>query len=383
MKKNVILAVAMGATALSAVAQSSQLKTAGNWEFYGRAHISFDQLNDGNKYDRMNLSSNSSRVGFRGNKSFGDLKGIWQIESEVLFTKTSDSSNAVTIPALPVTGTTPTTTATSINAPQDDKNRLATRDTFAGIEGSFGQVKVGKFDTPMKVAREAANLFGDQLGDMRNITRAGACVDERPNNIIQYQSPDMMGIRVALAYSPHEAATAVTSSAGVETKNAMTSMSATYNGGDFSAALAQENYQANAKDGDRDATRLALSYKVMSDLKLVGFYQKANYMKTATDDQGSKITGFGAEYQIIPNHTVLRAHVMDRSANKVGMDTKMTAVGIDRIINKELRFYANYATVSNGTAAAVTPWTEGRSTNVAGSTGKDSKGLSLGMRYDF
>jgi predicted porin len=363
-KKNVILAVAMGATALSAVAQSSQLKTAGNWEFYGRAHISFDQLNDGNQYNRMNLSSNSSRVGFRGDKSFGDLKGIWQIESEVLFTKTSDS----------VAG-----------AAQDDKNRLATRDTFAGIEGNFGQVKVGKFDTPMKVAREAANLFGDQLGDMRNITRAGAKFDERPNNIIQYQSPDMMGIRVALAYSPHEAATAVTSSTGVETKNAMTSMSATYTGGDFSAALAQENYQANAKDGDRDATRLALSYKVMNDLKLVGFYQKANYMTSAATpvDQGSKVTGFGAEYQIIPNHTVLRAHVMNRSANKLDSDSKLTAIGVDRIISKELRFYANYATVSNGTNAAVTPWTEGRSTNVAGSSGKDSKGLSLGMRYDF
>lgn len=362
MKKNVILALAMSATALSATAQQAQIKTAGNWEFYGRAHMSIDQLDDGNLYNRVNMSSNSSRVGFRGDKSFGDLKGIWQVESEVLFTKTSDS----------VTG-----------AAQDDKNRLATRDTFAGIEGNFGQVKVGKFDTPMKLAREAANLFGDQLGDMRNITRAGAKFDERPNNIIQYQSPDMMGIRVALAYSPHEAATAVTSSAGVETKNAMTSMSITFNRGDFSAALAQENYQENAKDGDRDATRLALSYKVMSDLKLVGFYQDAKYMKTSTDDQGSKVTGFGAEYQLIPNHTVLRAHVMDRSANKTGADSKLTAIGVDRIINKELRFYANYAAVSNGTAAAVTPWTEGRSTNVTGSTGKDSKGISLGMRYDF
>lgn len=362
MKKNVILALTMSASALTAIAQQSQVKTAGNWEFYGRAHLSIDKLDDGNLYNRVNLSSNSSRLGFRGDKSFGDLKGIWQVESEVLFTKTSDS----------VAG-----------AAQDDKNRLATRDTFAGIEGNFGQIKVGKFDTPMKLAREAANLFGDQLGDMRNITRAGAKFDERPNNIIQYQSPDMMGIRVAFAYSPHEAATAVTSSAGVDTKNAMTSMSITYNRGDFSAALAKENYQENAKDGDRDATRLALSYKVMSDLKLVGFYQDARYMKTSTDDQGSKVTGFGAEYQIIPNHTVLRAHVMDRAANKTGADSKLTAIGVDRIINKELRFYANYAAVSNGTAAAVTPWTEGRSTNVAGSTGKDSKGISLGMRYDF
>ena len=360
MKKNVALALAISTVTLSAQAQSNIIKTAGNWEFYGRAHLSFDKLDDGNKYDRLNLSSNSSRLGFRGDKSFGDLKGIWQIESEVLFNKTSDSAST-----------------------QDDKNRLATRDTFAGIEGSFGQVKVGKFDTPMKVARASADLFGDQLGEMRNITRAGAKFDERPNNIIQYQSPVMSGMRVALAYSPHEAATAVTSSGGVETKNAMTSMSLSYNLGDLSAAVAQESYQKDAKDGDRDATRLALSYKVMPDLKLVGFYQNAKYITSASVDEGSKVKGFGAEYQIIPNHTVLRAHVMDRAANKANADSKLTAIGVDRIISKELRFYANYAVVTNESAAKVVPWSEGRSANTSGTAGKDAKGLSIGMRYDF
>lgn len=360
MKKNIALALAISAVTMSVQAQSNAIKTAGNWEFYGRAHMSVDKLDDGNKYDRINLSSNSSRVGFRGDKQFGDLKGIWQIESEVLFNKTSDA----------------TTT-------QDDKNRLATRDTFAGIEGDFGQFKVGKFDTPMKVARGAADLFGDQLGDMRNITRTGAKFDERPNNIIQYQSPTMSGVRIALAYSPHEAATAITSSTGVETNNAMTSMSVTYNLGDLSAAVAHEAYEKDAKDGDRDATRLALSYKVMTDLKLVGFYQDAKYIKAANDDQGSKVTGFGAEYQIVPNHTVLRAHVMDRAANKANSDSKLTAIGIDRIISKELRFYANYAMVSNQSNAKVVPWSEGRSANTAGSTGKDAKGFSVGMRYDF
>ncbi len=367
MKKNVALALAISAVTMSVQAQSNTIKTAGNWEFYGRAHLSFDKLDDGNKYDRMNLSSNSSRLGFRGNKNFGDLTGIWQVESEVLFNKTSDSELSYS----------------ASKDKQDDKNRLATRDTFAGIEGGFGQIKVGKFDTPMKVARGAADLFGDQLGDMRNITRTGAKFDERANNIIQYQSPVMSGMRVALAYSPHEAATAVTSSAGVETKNAMTSMSISYNVGDLSAAVAHENYEENAKDGDREATRLALSYKVMKDLKLVGFYQDAKYITSASVDEGSKVTGFGAEYQIIPNHTVLRAHVMDRAANKTNADSKLTAIGIDRIINKELRFYANYAMVTNASSSSVTPWTEGRSTNVSGSTGKDAKGFSVGMRYDF
>jgi len=372
-KKNVALALAISAVTMSVQAQSNTIKTAGNWEFYGRAHMSIDKLDDGNKYDRMNLSSNSSRVGFRGDKQFGDLKGIWQIESEIRFNQTASDAAAKST----------TTGAPEVKA---EFNTLATRDTFAGIEGSFGQFKVGKFDTPMKIARSAADLFGDQLGDMRNITSTGAKFDLRPNNIIQYQTPTMSGLRFAVAIVPHSGSVAETnSSTGVETKNGLTSMSLTFNQGDFSAALAQESTEKDTTDGDRKATRLALSYKVMNDLKLVGFYQDAKYMSGSTDN-GSKVQGFGAEYQIIPNHTVLRAHVMDRSANKVNSDSKLTAIGIDRIINKELRFYANYATVTNGSAVNVASWNEGRSASVTmsdGAKGKTNTGISLGMRYDF
>lgn len=373
MKKNVALALAISAVTMSVQAQSNTIKTAGNWEFYGRAHLSVDKLDDGNKYDRMNLSSNSSRVGFRGDKQFGDLKGIWQVESEVRFNQTSG---------------TVASKSTTTGAPEEktELNKLATRDTFAGVEGSFGQIKVGKFDTPMKAARSAADLFGDQLGDMRNITSTGAKFDLRPNNIIQYQTPTMSGLRFAVAIVPHSGAVAETNSTtGVETKNGLTSMSLTFNQGDFSAALAQESTQKDTTDGDREATRLALSYKAMKDLKLVGFYQDAKYMSGSTDN-GSKVTGFGAEYQIIPNHTVLRAHVMDRAANKANSDSKLTAIGIDRIINKELRFYANYATVTNGSAVNVASWNEGRSASVTmsdGAKGKTNTGISLGMRYDF
>jgi predicted porin len=372
-KKNVALALAISAVTMSVQAQSNTIKTAGNWEFYGRAHLSVDKLDDGNKYDRMNLSSNSSRVGFRGDKQFGDLKGIWQVESEIRFNQTaSDASQKST-----------TTGAPEVKA---EFNTLSTRDTFAGVEGGFGQIKVGKFDTPMKVARGAADLFGDQLGDMRNITSTGAKFDLRPNNIIQYQTPTMSGLRFAVAIVPHSGAVAETnSSTGVETKNGLTSMSLTFNQGDFSAALAQESTQKDTTDGDREATRLALSYKAMKDLKLVGFYQDAKYMSGSTDN-GSKVTGFGAEYQIIPNHTVLRAHVMDRAANKANSDSKLTAIGIDRIISKELRFYANYATVTNGSAVNVASWNEGRSASVTMSNdakGKTNTGITLGMRYDF
>ncbi|WP_159197005.1 porin, partial [Klebsiella pneumoniae] len=56
---------------------------------------------------------------------------------------------------------------------EDDGVNFATRDTFVGLKGDFGQARVGRFDSPFKVARGPVNFFGDQLGDIRNVTRAG------------------------------------------------------------------------------------------------------------------------------------------------------------------------------------------------------------------
>src|SRR5690554_4127644 len=105
---------------------------------YGRAHVSLDMLDNGAEYSELNLSSNSSRLGFKASKAFGDLTALIQIEQQVDY----DSGEAFT----------------------------SARDTFVGLRGSFGMVRVGQFDTPFKRARGPANLFGDQVGDMRNLT---------------------------------------------------------------------------------------------------------------------------------------------------------------------------------------------------------------------
>src|SRR5690625_7328852 len=50
---------------------------------YGRAHVSLDMLDNGAEYSELNLSSNSSRLGFKASKEFGDLTAIMQIEQQV------------------------------------------------------------------------------------------------------------------------------------------------------------------------------------------------------------------------------------------------------------------------------------------------------------
>lgn len=360
--KTLIAAAAF--TTLASAAQA-QLKTDGLLEVYGRASFSVDQLDDGDKYKRNNLSSNASRLGFRGSKKIGEVTGVWQIEQQIEMNLASkyDSTDTKTY------GT--------------ETNRLATRDTFAGLQGDFGLVRVGKFDTPFKVAREPFNLFGDQLGDMRNLTRVGdAKFDERLNNMLEYQTPVMNGFQGKIAYSFHSGTSATTTS-GVEKKEDATSVSLGYKAGSVDATLAYETYGADtATTGKRDATRAALSYKMTPELRLVGFYQSAN-SKTGNADQGGDVTGLGLEYMVTPK-TALKAHYMDLKANAANSDAKMYTVGAEYRYNKELRFYANYAGLDNGSAIKLTPWKEGRTAAPsAGTNGKTTSGLSLGMRYDF
>ena len=358
-----LIASAVALTTVSAV--HAEVKTDGLLEIYGRASFSVDQLDDGDKYSRMNLSSNASRLGFRGSKKIGELTGIWQIEQEIQFNMG--------------------------NGTADTYNRLASRDTFAGLQGDFGTVRAGKFDTPFKVAREPFNLFGDQLGDMRNLTRVGdAKFDERLNNMLEYQTPVMGGFQAKLAYAFHPGTSATTAS-GVEKKEDATSLSMGYKVGDLDATLAYESYGSEtAGTGQRDATRAAIGYKLTPDLRLAGFWQTAkskttttsNNVTTVTND-GAEVTGVGVEYMVAPK-VALKAHYLNRKAEAANADAKMFTVGTEYRYNKELRFYASYAGLDNGSAIKLTPWKEGRTAAPsAGTNGKTTTGLSVGMRYDF
>ncbi|MDY3198701.1 MAG: porin, partial [Pseudomonadaceae bacterium] len=59
MKKKLI-AIAVGAAAVMPALALADVS------IYGRAHVSVDFLDDGADYSETNLSSNSSRIGFKG-----------------------------------------------------------------------------------------------------------------------------------------------------------------------------------------------------------------------------------------------------------------------------------------------------------------------------
>lgn len=346
--KQKLIAMAVSAAAMMPIAAMADVSV------YGRVHVSTDLLDDGADYSEANISSNSSRLGFKGNHQINpDLKAFFQIEQEINFTSS-------------------------------DGDAFSTRDTFVGLGGTFGAVQLGRFDSPFKVARGPANLFGDQVGDMRNLTRAGqARFDERYDNTFQYTTPTFGGFNAKLGYSVHEDTVA-----DQDHKSDSMSLSLNYAGGPLEASLAYEQVEEEATRGERDGIRLAAAYKLTSALKLVGFYQTLDYTGTAAttdavrDQNTSDTYGLGGELKVAPN-TAIKAMWMTRGVDADNHDSDMLAVGVEHKLDKAVRVYANYAFVDNDDAVALTPWGQARTATPGGTNGETASAFSVGLRYDF
>ena len=86
MKKLLVLAVSTSVI-LPVLVNAAQV--AGDaLEIYGKAHISLDHVSakDGtNSVSNLSLSSNSSRLGFKGKTPVGSMTGFYKIEGSISF----------------------------------------------------------------------------------------------------------------------------------------------------------------------------------------------------------------------------------------------------------------------------------------------------------
>lgn len=181
-KKLIALAVA-GLVAAPAFAATS------NVDVYGVLTLSVDKINTdvSGSDDPMRVSSNSSRIGFKGSEDLGGgLSGIWQIESQL------NADNG-------------TNNLSGANSGTLDAGNFssALRNTFVGLKGGFGTALLGKHDTPYKLATVKLDVFADTLGDFNNFVgnvNGSNNFDLRPGNVIAYITPNVGGLHGAIAY---------------------------------------------------------------------------------------------------------------------------------------------------------------------------------------
>ncbi|MEN8174685.1 MAG: porin [Pseudomonadota bacterium] len=155
MNKKLIAAAVAAAVALPMAAQ-------GGVQIYGKIHASIDYIDPQAEDDFWDVTSHSTRIGFKGSEDLGNgLKAIWKAEV------TYDLTNG-------------------------DWGRG--RNSYIGLAGDWGTVLMGRHDTPLKMSTAKLDLFADRLADYDT---AIGFEDARASDVVAYISPNFNGLTVA------------------------------------------------------------------------------------------------------------------------------------------------------------------------------------------
>jgi predicted porin len=189
-KKLIAVAVAGACVAPAAMAQTANPVT-----LYGRVHATFESVEASAGtfptlspalVRRNRVSDQASLLGVRGTEDLGGgLKAFFQLETAF--------------------------------KPDQNDTTFAARNSGVGLQGGWGSLLLGRWDTPFKVVTTAIDPYGDvTIGGWTSamngsgVNGAQATFDRRDQNVVQYWSPSWAGIAVRLSYSANEGRTATT-----------------------------------------------------------------------------------------------------------------------------------------------------------------------------
>lgn len=168
---------------------------------------------------QTNVQDYLSWIGFKGQEDLGNgLKAIWQVENHIVIDGTS------------IPGT----------------NTFATRDSFVGLAGDFGKLRLGKLPNAQRDMFDVDPWNNANGANALDIFKRTAY---RPNNAIRYDSPNFAGFNASLLWGAGE-----NRSSGVKSSNAV-NLGLHYRHG--SGFFAQYGYDKRSNSGGTTANKKA------------------------------------------------------------------------------------------------------------------------------
>ncbi|MDR1276986.1 MAG: porin [Candidatus Accumulibacter sp.] len=374
-KKLIALAVA-GLVSGAAFAQT-------NVTIYGAADATFEVVQakgaDAGNIARFNrVQSNSSILGFRGSEDLGGgLKAIFQFESGI------DLDHA--------------------RGDRNDSARLFNRDTFVGLQGAFGQVKMGINTGPARSLGAAVDLTIGATGIGANTAMLGKVAgngsnafgywDTRRSNSVQYVTPKFGGFEVRAMYGAGESRPDGTKAA------ATYELGGFYNNGPWYAGLTYGQAKPNTAGygvglvpggvvlGDKTTNiRLAGTYTFQAGHKIAVLFEqnKVNEWNAGGDDVKSYTYGIGGKFKVSQPGAII-AQVYQVGKLKGVEDAgdykaNFIALGYEHSLSKRTTLKAYYSRISNKDLSRYS-YGIGNIAGVAG--GSNPTGFAVGIRHSF
>ena len=350
-KKLIALAVAGACVAPAAMAQTANPVT-----LYGKVYATFEWVEatggtpaqDAATKRRTRVEDQASRLGVRGTEDLGGgLKAVFQLETAF--------------------------------RPDSNNTTFAARNSGVGLQGAWGTVMMGRWDTPFKLATTAVDPYGDvTIGGIKGALNDQSQFDRRDQNVVQYWSPNWMGMAVRLQYQANEA-----KSAASDPKDYGGSI--TYTGGPIYLFYAYEQHKdqvgnlgASAPAGGKKETGHAVGGTyAFGPVKLGLVYERIK--KSDRTDQKpwlANIVYTMGNHQFSYQYETLEGGL----APGVDVDCDVNAVGWQYNFSKRTFLLTQYVRIKNNA-----------NTNCGSNTfaipgmvaGQDPKGFSLGLSHTF
>ncbi len=276
---------------------------------YGKAHLSFGSVSEDDGVTDASstaVTSHASRVGIKGTMDTeGSAKVIYKFEWEV---DMADEKNA-------------------------SDNNIKSRSQFVGIKDSWGQVRIGRDDSPYKLAgKKNVEHLSDTWADFNNIIDKGQ--DTRNDDSIAYwgkMGPGTLG--VAYAAGDDDAA--------AENAGESTSIAYDMKMGNIGFALATQTIEQSATN-DETGTKFSFGYK-MGATQLGLMYETVDDDANTVDDKNTFVS---VSHSLSDADSIVFAYgTKDQGATD---DATMTALAYKHKMGKGLEVYGLYADGADG-----------------------------------
>jgi predicted porin len=341
-------------------------------QIYGRANVSYEYITTKNSSNtavqpnqsNWDLVDNSSRIGFRGNKDLGGgLTGLFQMESRV---RLNTGSNAF----------------------------LTSRDSYAGLAGGYGTVRLGRTIGPVYYANyDYISMHNHDTGTSSDALLAPAVIGAGRgfmNRTVWYTSPKLGAFTVDVAYSLLDGARLT----GVSSQPRYLGLVGSYDQGPLHLAASY----ANTKNSDLLSPGVANDDKAYTfgglyDFKtfVVGALIENAKSKTVTgSDAKRNYFRVSAMLPVGKNEFHVNLGTVNHGIGGIGNGTstsndgaKQWTVAYNYNITKETKVYGFYTRVHNDANGQYSLGTGTANVSPTPVAGLEISSIAIGVRHNF
>jgi len=343
-KKLIAMAVAGACVAPAAMAQTANPVT-----LYGRIYAMFESVEAKGGTTpvtrRERVADQSSYLGVRGKEDLGGgLNAIFQLETGF--------------------------------KPDQNDTTFAARNSGVGLEGAWGSIIMGRWDTPMKTTTGAVDVYADNtIGGFTGVMGDQTNFDRRDQNVVQYWSPSWAGVAIRLMGQANENRTATTNPRDY-------GASITYTRGPLYLVYAYEEHKDPSTTLTKeDGNALGGTFKI-GPVKLGALYNEFKRTTVSGPAPSKTKSWMGNVVWSIGKNDIMYQYMTSKDGGATSAaepDCKSNSIGWQYNFTKRTFFLAQYVKVDNNDFASC----NFGSNRLTAAKGQDPEGVAIGLRHVF